>query len=712
MLSEFPIIANDATADKSEAIEIIATANIEAAPDASGTPKFTTVAYTGGILKTNKYPKGIIVDLQGLQPSERILANLKHDQERLVGHVTNTANDGKKLTLDGLLSYPGEPRNEVIEADKNGFPWNTSIEALPYAGSVEHIAAGKIVTVNGQTFAGPVDVARKSILAGVGFVPRGADQKSTVTIAASAANIRKENEPMNFEQWIMAMQLDLATLTDAQKAALKKDYDSKAAQPEPIKAASFDAEEISEIYAEHSSNLEVVFANREEGVPAPKFAEIKAAGLKTSREIKKKAVSEKWAGPKLEVELIKAASAIELKLIEAERPTGPAIHSSRKDMSGDVIEAALCQSLNIPDYEKGFSDKILQTSHSQFRGRMGLQQAIIIAAAQNGMPLAPGDRISDGNLREVLRFAFPVHASAFTAFSLSGILSNVANKELLAGYMTQDQTWREISDIKTANNFQAMTSYRMIDGMEYEALSPTGHMAHGKIGEESYTRQIDTFAKMFALTRKQIINDDLGAFDDIRTRLGRGALLKFLKVFWTEFLADASTFWTAAKTNYITGATTNLGTDGVGLGLGATAYRERKSPAVNSDETTRFMLGGEATKLLVPSALTINAEILYKNTNLASVKASDANIHAGKYRPITVTQLGDSSYSGYSTTAWYLFGNEMNPMVVSFLNGNQTPTVESADADFDQLGIQFRGYHDFGCNKSEYMAGIKSKGAA
>jgi hypothetical protein len=51
-------------------------------------------------------------------------------------------------------------------------------------------------------------------------------------------------------------------------------------------------------------------------------------------------------------------------------------------------------------------------------------------------------------------------------------------------------------------------------------------------------------------------------------------------------------------------------------------------------------------------------------------------------------------------------------MVVSFLNGQQSPTVESADADFNTLGIQFRGYHDFGVDKAEYVSGVKSKGAA
>ena len=51
-------------------------------------------------------------------------------------------------------------------------------------------------------------------------------------------------------------------------------------------------------------------------------------------------------------------------------------------------------------------------------------------------------------------------------------------------------------------------------------------------------------------------------------------------------------------------------------------------------------------------------------------------------------------------------------IVVTFLDGVQNPTIESADADFDTLGIQMRGYWDFGCDQAEYLAGIKSKGAA
>ena len=279
------------------------------------------------------------------------------------------------------------------------------------------------------------------------------------------------------------------------------------------------------------------------------------------------------------------------------------------------------------------------------------------------------------------------------------------------GYMEEDQAWREIAQIKTVNDFKANTQYRMLDNMEYEEVGANGEIKHGAISEESWTNQAKTYAKMFALNRQQIINDDLGAFDDLRSRVGRGAARKFNRVFWLAFLNNGS-FFTTARTNYIEGSTTNLGTDGVGLGLAAKAYMERKTPLVGTDTTSQVMLGGEATKILVPSALKQNAEILYKNSNLTAVKAADANLYAGKYRPVTVVQLGDSSYSGYSATAFYLFGDTYMPMCASFLNGQQTPTVEVSEADFDQLGIQMRGYHDFGCDRSEYLAGIKSKGAA
>jgi hypothetical protein len=336
-----------------------------------------------------------------------------------------------------------------------------------------------------------------------------------------------------------------------------------------------------------------------------------------------------------------------------------------------------------------------------------------LAAEQNGFQCGPRRRVDDGNLRDVIEYAFPpriLRAAGSSIFSLPSVLGNIANKELLMGFMEEDQAWRQIAEVRTVTDFKKITSVRMLDNMEYEELNADGTIKHGQASEETFTRSAKTYAKMFSIDRTDLINDDLSAFDDLRTRLGRGAAKKFNKVFWARFINN-SAFFTAARGNYIAGATTTLLTDYVGLALGVKAFDDLKSTAV-APATVGERIGGTPSILLVPPELAPAAEMIFATIN--PVTGATVNIYSGKYRPVKVHQLSDSTYTGYSATAWYLLRNPaiLASIVVSFLNGNQSPTVESADAAFNRLGIDFRGYHDFGVDQKEWLAGVKSKGAA
>lgn len=382
--------------------------------------------------------------------------------------------------------------------------------------------------------------------------------------------------------------------------------------------------------------------------------------------------------------------------------------------ANEAIEAAVRMTLGSPRIEQAYKPEVLQAARESFNGA-SLHTILVLAAAQNGYPIGLGHKITQGNLKGLLKAAFrddavPGQQASSTTITAAGILGAVANKELRDGYAEEDGGWSEIAVERSVSNFQAVTSYRMLDDMIYEEVGPDGKIKHGSTDEESYTRQAKTYAKMFTITRQQWINDDLGAFQDIRDRLGRGGSRKLRSVFWKKFL-DNSTFFTTARTNYISGSTTNLGTDGVGLGLGVKAFRTMTTPAADG---TKRIGGAPPDRLVVPPELEANARALYVTMNQGAVKASDVNLYFNQFRPIVVPELSDPSLTGYSATAWYLFRNpaSMAPMVVSFLNGNKTPMVESAEADFDTLGVQFRGVHDFGVDFAEYLAGIKSKGAA
>lgn len=704
-----------ASAHKGDSIAIVAEVEIQAAAsegESSGVPRFSMVAYNGGELRTSqyiaRYGKPVVIDLAGLTYAPQIKANMDHDASQRVGHVTEKTNDGRQLILAGLVSGTSNAAKEVVENSQRGYPWESSVEVLPTA-PFEEIRAGQSVTVNGRTITGPALIARKSRLFGVAFVARGADETTTVSIAASAAEPSKEIS-MEFQEWIKAMALDPATLTDVQTAALQKKYDAEikasGSDPEVIKAtSSFDLDALKFAYAKHESAIEATAFEYAGKVESHKLAEIKAAAIGTAHKLKKSALDQEWAATRFEVEAIKAAYEFKASCLEASRPAGPAIHAGRRDsFNADVIEAAACNVLGI-DVEKSFKPEVCESAHRSFRN-ISLQEMFIMAASANGY--VGRQRIGTDNIREVLQYALPqspIHASASTV-SLSGILSNIANKMLLAGFMEEDNSWREISEVKSVSDFKTVTSYRMLDEMEYEKLGANGEIKHGKLGEETFERSVDTFAKMFALTRKMIINDDLGAFDDLRTRLGRGAARKFRRLFWETFINNSS-FFTTGRGNYITGATTNLLVDGVGLQTGITAYRKLKS-----GDKKQVGVGtlGAPSMLLVPPELEFVAQKLYVSGNLSTQQ--DDNIHRNKYKPVVVNELSDSEYTGNSATAWYLLGSLLKPVVVSFLNGQQNPTVESADADFNTLGVQFRGYHDFGVDMAEYLAGVKSKGAA
>ena len=701
---------------------------ILAAADGNKPRRFEIQAYDGGPLSVDGFDAPVIVDLSTLEIPASIPIVCDHETttETTIGSTDVITNNGQSLVMAGPVTATAERPLRVIEQHDKGQKWQASIGV--YVTGAQKIAAGEKVTVNGREFRGPLIIARESVLLHTGVLPSGADYTTQVNLAASAASFLKGAAMPSFEEWIAMLGIDPAALDENTVAALTLAYDAlqnpapappvEPPAPAPVAAMPTPPTEEEEepmaaqtVTAQAQADLTAALRKTQADI-IRQGAEIqaKATGYPL---IAAKAIEEDWSIDKVELEVLKATS---LKT----RPTSFTGAQNAPENMPKVLEAAMSitrghgnngRTAKRVEIEDQYDDKTLQAAHTQFRHGIGLQELFLLAAAQNGMPHSAGTRITPGNIRQVLEFATGRQLdAAFSPLSLPGILSNVANKEILDGYIEEDAAWREVAQIKSVPDFKTITSYRMLDNMKYEELGAGGVIKHGDVDEESYTRQADTYAKMFSLTRTNIINDDMSAFDDLKNRIGRGSAIKLNDLFWTTWLGNTGTIWTSGRTNYITGSTTNLGTDGVGLGLGQKAWRTRTSPAVDGAKR----VGGRPKYLLVPPELEVIADQLYVARNVDSVAVSSANVFAGKYQPIVAEQLSDSSYTGYSTTAWWLLGDKGmgSPVCVSFLNGQETPTVETADTDFNTLGVQFRGYHDFGCDIAEYLNSVMSKGAA
>ena len=699
---------------------------IEAAEGDTPKPKrFSMTAYNGGPMQVSAYGPPVVIDLAGITAKAPTPILRDHDQGRVIGHADQVDVGTSTLKLSGIVSGAGPDATEVVAAAGNGFPWQASVGARP--DKLEFVGEGVNTKVNGKTFTGPLYVARKSTLGEVSFVALGADRKTRAKVAASAArDFRTKENDMEFEQWIEALGLDMAELRDDQTAKLRAKYDAelKAAEkaakiegqgggggkPPAVQAPTFDLQAIGLCYAKHEAGIETKAIEYTGRIEAGKLSEIRAKALKAALDNKAKAITEQWAEPRLDAEYIKAQALYEVELMRAERPKAPAIHASTRDVSAPVIEAAFARScgLEAERIERHYRPEAIEAADRQFRN-FGLQELLLLAAGVNGY--VGRQRIGNDNLREVMRYAFPVQATGWSEIDVSGILSNTANKILLAGFEAAPQTWREVAATRSVSDFKSVTAYRLTSDLEYEEVGPTGEIKHGSLGEESYSMQAKTYAKMLTLTRVDIINDDLNAFDDIRRRLGIGSVLKMQKVFWTGYLSDSS-FYTTARENLQEGTSapdTQFGDDGMANAL--KIFRQLKDADGN-------LLGLTPDRVIVPPELEATAQKYYVATELrnttASTKYPTANIYQGRFRPVVVPELSDSGYTGYSATAWYLLANPamLATAVMCFLNGQQSPTVESADADFNQLGIQMRGYHDFGFAFAEWRAGVKNTGVA
>ena len=409
-------------------------------------------------------------------------------------------------------------------------------------------------------------------------------------------------------------------------------------------------------------------------------------------------------------------SAVQAAELQAQLPQTVMIRTGRAADAPPlavVIEAAVCQAGGMADAEKRFGARAMEEANRQFCGRIGLQELFMEAAIANGYA-GRTTRAIGSDLSGVLAAAMrapqsaAVQAGGFSTFSLPGILSNTANKFLLMGFMGVEDTWREIASTRPVSDFKGITSYRLTGGFEYEEVAPDGMLKHGQVGEESYTNQAKTYGKMFVISRQDLINDDLGALTAVPQRLGRGAKLKFNKVFWGSFMNNAA-FFAAGLNNYFAGAASNLSID---------SLTTAEALFLNQVDGDGNPVAIAPEVLLVPNALSTLATSLTRDTEIRNPSTSSTysvtNPHAGKFRTVRSSYLSNPTLTGYSTAAWYLLGGPGSVPVIEvvFLNGKQEPTVESADADFNVLGVQMRGYHDFGVAKQDPRGGVKSKGSA
>ncbi len=655
---------------------LAADVDIQAAePEASETVKVKVTAYTGDLMSTYGWD-AVVIDLAGLKAADQIPLLADHDSSLggIVGFGAVT-NSGKQLIVEGQLSLANDTAKRIVTLAKDGLKLQASVGVRPI--KTDWLAGGKSIQINGRSIKSDRDfaVVKRGLLREVSIVALGADSKTKVSVAASAGithGVKAMDE--QFRQWLIAGGWDNPDeLAESQvkilEAAWKKEQTPPDEKPEPT---IVNAGDVDQFLAAQAAQTE-------------RIAKIRSTCNGDHPAIEAQAIRENWTVEKTE-----------LAVLRASRPTGPAIHDGSVKVAPKILECAVraAGSETFEKLHKEYGDQVIEAAE-KYRG-LGLRSLVDLCCRMEGRPTPS---FSDSP-RDIM-------ATGFSTASLSGVLGDSARKAMQAAYVDFPSAAKTISKKLTTSDFKTHTGYRLTGDFVMKEVGAGGELKHATIDEESYTYSVDTYGRIFGVTRTMLINDDLGAFTEIPRMIGRGAALALEQAFWTLVLANTSSFFGSGNSNQIT---TALGS----AGLKAAVKTIRKLTDSDGNPivvTPRY--------LLVPPDLEEEADELYASTTVntggssRTDKVPNKNVHAGKYQPVVSPYLSNTGYTGYSTTAWYLLADPADVACfgIAYLNGNERPTIEEVDVNKDTLGKAWRGYFDFGVCQVDKRGGVKSTGS-
>ena len=639
-------------------------------------PTVSGVAYSGGKMRLFGWSRPVVVDMTGLAVPESVPLLANHENHTLgrVGVVVPRAVEGK-LEISGEIVGEGELAEAIIAQGKAGADWQLSIGAEVEA--AELVQEGKRM-VNGVEHDAPFYHVTKSTLREVSVVAVGADRSTHMKVTAKLE--LKGNSIMEPK--------------DTHKMATPPAVEA-AAQP-----ANPAAEPVATIEAAAPGTPVDVKAVAAEAVKVERerVAMIKAVCNGEFAEIEAQEIAEGWDKNQVNEAVLAA--------FRKKQPTTDVNITIKKEnsMTAKHLEAALSLRAGID------GDSLVKS--------LG-EETVEAAAKDMDMPLR-------AVLCECMRlegmsvprsFDNDAIKAAFSTVSLPGILSNVANKKLLQSYQAQPIIATKLCTTGDLTDFKENQRFRLTDVGDLKPVGADGEIKDSALTEESAKNQLDTYAKKFCLTRKMIINDDLGAFLKVPTAMGNRAARLVDQLFFKRLMAnptcvDGKPLFGRDHKNLLSGANSALSAD---------SLKKAIQMFIDQTDADGQPISVEPSILLVPTALKHLAIELTRGATLLMSGGADPTVRPAinvladeNLSIVSSPYLGNKNYPNFSDASWYLFGKPgtVDTFEIGYLKGKRTPTVERGDLDFNVLGVWFRVYFDIGIREQDHRGMLKATGSA
>jgi phage head maturation protease len=277
------------------------------------------------------------------------------------------------------------------------------------------------------------------------------------------------------------------------------------------------------------------------------------------------------------------------------------------------------------------------------------------------------------------------------------LLNATGNRMLMEAYQVAQSPIRMLARQTTLADFRPASKLKLSDVGALQELTEQGEIKHTTRGEAVESYSLKTYATQFSISRKALINDDLGAFRDWGATAGRMAAETEANVLVGLLLSNP--IMGEDGENLFDSAHGNLGTAGAlnvaNLGLARKAMRgmkglDGKTP-INA--TPRYLVVG-------PEQETTAEQVL---ASIYAATVDDVNPFGGK-----LSLLVEPRISG---NRWYVFADPaaLPCMEYAYLSSAQGPQMASREG-WDVLGMEYRVVLDFGAGATDWRGAYLNPG--
>ncbi len=275
----------------------------------------------------------------------------------------------------------------------------------------------------------------------------------------------------------------------------------------------------------------------------------------------------------------------------------------------------------------------------------------------------------------------------------ASVLENVANKSMLDGFTQAPETWARWVQTRNIPDFKAASLLNMSLFGDLDMIREGGQYEYGDMSDIKETIQLATYGKLFGISRQALAGDDLNALGDIPRGMGAAAAYKIGDVVYAVLTSNGTML--QDSTNLFHADHSNLVTSGAAPSV-ATLNAGRTAMALQTDPNSK-VLGIRAAHILVPIALQTTAEVLI-------AAQYDPAAVAGTLTPNpfqnTLGVVADHRLDAANAAGWYLAAAR-NTVVVGFLNGQQSPYLESKDG-WSIDGVEYKVRIDAAAAAADY----------